>query len=168
MKKFAANVFIVVVMAFIIQWMFIRYVPNIVYRIAVHRSGHLTNQWINAGKTDASLRRVVLPNPDFVYSALFYDVSGKDIVVSGVLPDSGYASISFYDARCQPYFVYNNLSPDHTGKFSLTLSHQESMGSHEVHAQTNKGVMICRFLMKGDNDLQRMKSYQSQLSSQLK
>lgn len=168
MKKFAANTLIVVVLAFIIQWMFIKHVPDIVYKIAVHRSGRPANQWINAGKTDAGMRRVVMPNPDFVYSAFFYDVNEKDVVVSGVLPDSGYASVSFYDDRCQPYFVYNNLSQDHTGKFSLTLSHQESTGEHEVHAKTNKGVLICRFLMKGDSALQRMKDYQNQLTSEVK
>lgn len=168
MKKFAVNALIVVVLAFIVQWMFIKYVPNLVYKIAVHRSGKSCNQWINAGKTDAKMRRVVMPNPDFVYSALFYDVNEKDIVVSGVLPDSGYASISFYDDRCQPYFVYNNLSSDHAGKFSLTLSQHESTGPHEVKAKTNKGVLICRFLLKGDSAFQKMKDYQHQLTSELK
>jgi hypothetical protein len=168
MKKFFVNALIVVVLAFIIQWMFIKYVPDIVYKIAVHRSDKPCNQWINAGKTDAGMRQVVMPNPDFVYSAFFYDVNEKDVVVSGVLPDSGYASVAFYDDRCQPYFVYNNLSRDHTGNFSLTLSHQESTGPHEIQAKTNKGVLICRFLVKGDSALQKMKDYQSQLTSEVK
>ena len=168
MKKFAVNALIVIVLAFITQWMFIRYVPNLVYKIAAHRAGKPGNHWIHAGKTDAGMRRVVMPNPDFVYSAFFYDVNEKDIVISGVLPDSGYASISFYDNRCQPYFVYNNLSEEHKGKFALTLSQHESTGPHEVKAKANKGVLICRFLVKGDSAFQRMKDFQNQLTSELK
>jgi len=168
MKKFAFNALIVALLTFIIQWLFIKYVPNIVYKIAVHRSGRQCNQWINAGKTDAKMRRVVMPNPDFVYSAFFYDVNEKDIVVSGVLPDSGYASISFYDDRCQPYYVYNNLTQNHTGKFSLLLSQKASNAENQVQAKTLKGVLICRFLVKGDSAFQKMKEYQSQLSSAYK
>ena len=109
-----------------------------------------------------------MPNPDFVYSAFFYDVNEKDVLVSGILPDSGYASVSFYDDRCQPYYVYNNLSQGHIGKFSLTLTQQTANKTDEVHAKTNKGVLICRFLLKGDSAFQRMKDYQNQLTSELK
>jgi uncharacterized membrane protein len=168
MKKFAVNALIVLVLAFIIQWMFIRYVPNVVYRIAVHRSGETGNQWIHAGRTDAKMRRVVLPNPDFVYSALFYDIRESELEVSGVLPDSGYASVSFYDDRCQPYYIYNNLSAHSTGKFHFKLSMKPSNSANEIHAKTNRGVLICRYLVKGDSSYQRMKDYQRRLSCDMK
>ena len=42
------------------------------------------------------------------------------------------------------------------GKFALTLTHKESSGPRDIHAVTNKGVLICRFLQKGDSSLQRM------------
>ena len=167
MKRFLVNVTIVAILAFIVQWALIRYVPNIVYKIAVHRSG-VNNKWVNAGKTDAHMRKVVMPNPDFVYSALFYDVSDRDIVVRGVLPDSTYASVSFYDDRCQPYYVYNNLVPGHTGAFHLTLSQKDLAGSNDVKAKTTKGVIICRFLVKGDSTYHLMKEHQSQLMCEVK
>ena len=165
MKKFAVDALIVLVLAFIIQWLLISYAPDIVYRIALHRIKGQTNQWINAGKTDAGMRQVVMPNPDFVYSALFYDVNEKDIVVSGVLPDSGYASIAFYDDRCQPYYVYNNLDSGRTGKFSFTLSKHRADDNNEIHLKTNRGVLICRYLLKGDSAYQKMKEYQNRLAA---
>lgn len=163
MKKLAINTFIVLLLALIIQWLFIRYVPDIVYRIAVRRSGR-TNEWINNGRTDARMRRVVMPNPDFVYSALFYDVSDHDLDLSGVLPDSGYASVAFYDDRCQPYQVFNNLGADHHGKFHFLLSPKSSSGQDQIQAKTQKGVLICRYLLKGEGAYQRMRAYQSQLT----
>src|ERR1039458_2237355 len=118
MKKVLTGIIIFCIIAFATQHLFIKYVPNLVYKIAVKRVDHNFNHWINAPKTDASMRRVVMPNPDFVYSALFYDVKDSDITISGILPDSVYGSVSFYDNRCQPYYVYNNLNPVRKGAFS--------------------------------------------------
>lgn len=166
MKKFAVNVLAVLILAFIIQWMFIRYAPNIVYRIAVHRAGKI-NQWIHNGHTDARMRRVVLPNPDFVYSALFYDINENDLEIRGILPDSGYASVAFYDDRCQPYYVYNNLTSGHAGPFHFALSLKPSSAENKIHVKTKKGVLICRYLVK-DGDYERMKEYQSHLACSAK
>jgi uncharacterized membrane protein len=167
MKKFAVNALIVLLLAFITQWLFIRYVPDIVYRIAVHRVS-FTNQWIHNGHTDARMRRVVLPNPDFVYSALFYDLGDKELDLSGMLPDSGYASVSFYDDRCQPYLVYNNLSANHHGQFHFILSSKPSNAENEIQAKTRRGVLICRYLVKDARDYEQMRSFQSRLRCQLK
>jgi hypothetical protein len=168
MKRFAVNALIVALLAFIFQWALIRYAPDIVYRIAVHRTKGQGNQWISAGKTDAKMRRVVMPNPDFVYSALFYDVNAKDISVSGVLPDSGYASVAFYDDRCQPYYIYNNLDHKRTGKFNFKLSKAAPLGTNDIQVKSGRGVLICRYLMKGDSGYQTMKEYQSQLTCEVR
>jgi uncharacterized membrane protein len=168
MKRIVVYALIVALLAFIFQWMFIKYVPDLVYKIAIHRTNGQSNQWINAGKTDAKMRRVVMPNPDFVYSALFYDVTDNDLSVSGVLPDSGYASVAFYDDRCQPYYVYNNLDPMRTGKFNFRLSKAAARSSNDIQVKSARGVLICRYLMKGDSSYQKMKDYQSQLSCEVK
>ena len=168
MKRFAVDALIVALLAFIFQWMFIKYVPDLVYKIAIHRIKGQSNQWISAGKTDAKMRRVVMPNPDFVYSALFYDVNDKDISVSGVLPDSGYASVAFYDDRCQPYYIYNNLDRKRTGKFNFRLSNAAPRSTNDMQVKSGRGVIICRYLMKGDSSYQKMKAYQGQLSCEVK
>ena len=121
MKKALIGLIIFCLVAFVTQRLFIKYVPNLVYKIAVKRVDHNFNHWINAPKTDASMRRVVMPNPDFVYSALFYDITDSPVAISGVLPGLSYASVSFYDDRCQPYYVYNNVDSIRIGKFEFTL-----------------------------------------------
>lgn len=168
MKKLIIGLTIALLVVFITQLLFIKYTPDLVYRIAVRRAGGSLNHWINAPKTDASLRRVVLPNPDFVYSALFYDVSKKDVIVSGVFPDSSYASIAFYDDRCQPFFVYNNLAEKQKGNFRFELSKDDRTGPGQLKPKMNKGVIICRFLMTTDSSYQKMLAYQQLLKSELK
>lgn len=164
MKRLITVVFSILVLALLVQWLVIKYIPNVVYKIAVHRSGNDFNRWINAGKTDAGMRRVVLPNPDFIYSALFYDVSGKDIILTGNFPDSTYASVAFYDNRCQPYYVYNNLSDNRKGQFRFQLSKKSANGPNQLQAKTGRGVVICRFLVKDSSKYEKMRAYQQQLA----
>jgi uncharacterized membrane protein len=163
MKKIVTWLTLFLLIAFISQWVIIKYLPNIVYKIAIHRVHNNFNTWINSGKTDAGMRRVVMPNPDFVYSALFYDVSDRNIKVSGVFPDSTYASISFYDDRCQPYYVYNNLDSARTGKFELDLVKDGTNDAHSVKVKTERGVIICRFLKSTDSSYQQLVPYQKML-----
>jgi uncharacterized membrane protein len=167
MKRKIIYIVAFLVLVFCTQWLVVKYLPNLVYRIAVHRAGE-TNKWIAAGKTDATMRRVVLPNPDFIYSALFYDVNDKDLVIMGVLPDSMYASVAFYDNRCQPWYVYNNLSKNRTGQFWFQLSKRGLKGTNQIQAKTNKGVIICRFLVGTDSLRSKMVDYQHSLVSSMK
>src|SRR4051812_49422051 len=89
---------------FAIQHLFIAYLPNIIFAIAKHRSAKPLNTVIYAPKTDAKLRRVVLPNPDFIYNACFYDASKSDLLITGEFPDSTqFASLAFYGDNVQPY-----------------------------------------------------------------
>jgi hypothetical protein len=167
MKKGYLYVVVFISIAAVTQWAAIKYIPNLVHAIAVHRVKKI-NVWVNAGKTDAAMRKVVMPNPDFIYSALFYDVNSHDITVSGYLPDSGYASVAFYDDRCQPYYVYNNLEPNHTGPFTFSLSSRLVKVIHGLHPLTNTGVIICRYLLKSDTAFARIKNYQGELRSEVR
>jgi uncharacterized membrane protein len=168
MRKVVTWVIVFLLVAFLTQWAVIRYFPAVVFRIAIHRIDNKFNVWINSGKTDASMRRVVMPNPDFVYSALFYDVTNKDVKVSGVLPESTYASVSFYDDRCQPYYVYNNLDSARTGKFEFSLVKSETTDAHSVHVKSDRGVLICRFLKSTDSGYQQLVPYQKMLQAEVK
>ncbi len=167
MKRLYIPVLFFIAIALLTQWLVIKYVPDMVHAIATHRVP-ITNQWINNDKTDARMRRVVLPNPDFKYSALFYDVTQHDIIISGTLPDSAYASIAFYDNRCQPYYVYNNLSPERKGHFEFQISKNATTGAKQLQPKTNTGVIICRYLVKNDSAFNVMKGYQQQLACTIK
>lgn len=164
MRKTVVAVIAFSLVAWFTQWAVIRYFPELVFKIAVHRTHHQFNHWINAGKTDANMRSVVMPNPDFVYSALFYDINDKPVTISGILPDSTYASVSFYDNRCQPYYVYNNLDSNRRGKFEFTLVKDGILNHREVPVKTSKGIIICRFLKSTDSGYQQLVTYQKTLS----
>ncbi len=167
MKKGYLYFVVFIAIAAVTQWALIKYIPNLVHVIATHRVKQ-RNEWINNGRTDASMRTVVMPNPDFVYSALFYDVREHDIVITGTLPDSTYGSLSFYDDRCQPYAVYNNLTPNHTGRFSIVISKDALKGANGIKAQTVQGEILCRYLLKGDSAYAKTRALQSQLACVVK
>jgi uncharacterized membrane protein len=162
-RTFSLLLFFIAIAAFT-QWVVIKYIPNAVHAIAVWRV-HKTNEWISNNKTSDSMRTVVLPNPDFIYSALFYNVREHDLTVNGVLPDSVYGSVAFYDDRCQPFYVYNNLDSTRKGAFHFLLSSQTSTGDNQVKAKSGTGVIICRYLVKSDSAFAAMKQLQSRLSS---
>ena len=66
-----------VAIVFVTQHLFIVFAPNLIFIIAKHRSGKPLNTVIIAPKTDAKLRRVVLPNPDFIYNDIKLEVSSQ-------------------------------------------------------------------------------------------
>ena len=167
MKKIVLPALVFIAIALLTQWLVIKYVPDMVHAIALNRVP-LRNRWINNDKTDARMRRVVLPNPDFKYSALFYDVNEHDITISGILPDSTYSSVAFYDDRCQPYYVYNNLSTEHKGRFQFRISKKTADGVKQLQPKTNTGIIICRYLVKNDSAFNIMKAYQQQLVCSVK
>jgi uncharacterized membrane protein len=135
---------------FAVQYLFIASIPNLVFFIAKHRSGKPLNTVIQAPKTDAKLRKVVLPNPDFVYNAVFYDVCKSDLIVSGEFPDSSqYCALAFYGDNAQPYRVINNLKTN-SKSFKFHLSQKKS-DSITVVSPTSQGALLMRILVT-DNE----------------
>jgi uncharacterized membrane protein len=149
MKKGVVALLIVVCVAFITQFLLIYFLPQIVYKVGVMASKKPYNTLINAPKTDSRLRRVVLPNPDFIYSAVLYDVSEHDIVLTGEFPDTAqYASIGFYGNDVQPYRVINNIDAG-SGRYSIRLTTSEKTPTNKfvVKAKTAKGSILIRMLV---------------------
>lgn len=164
--RYIAMAIAVLVLAFTVHRMVIRYVPNMVFAIAKQRSAQPLNTVIHAPKTDAKLRRVVLPNPDFVYSAIFYDVSQHDLVISGELPDSSqYACIAFYGDDMQPFYVVNNQN-GLNGEYQFRLS--KNAGSKDdltrIQAKTMQGSVLVRLLYTNAQQENAARSIQKQLS----
>lgn len=165
--RYIATIFAVGVLAFTVHRMVIRYVPNMVFAIAKQRSAQPLNTVIHAPKTDAKLRRVVLPNPDFVYSAIFYDVSQHDLVISGELPDSSqYACIAFYADDMQPYYVVNNQK-GLIGAYQFRLS--KDAGSKDdltrIQTKTTQGSILVRLLYTDTLQEARARFFQKQLTA---
>jgi len=132
--------------AFVAQYLFIAFLPNLIFVIAKFRSEKPLNTVIHAPKTDAKLRRVVLPNPDFIYSVCFYDASNKDILITGELPDSmQYCCLAFYGSNVQPFFVKNNKVG---GKQHLKLRMSTvNRVSYDLTTPTKQGAILMRILV---------------------
>ena len=146
MRKIAFRLLLFAVLVFTVQYLFVRYVPAIIFGIAQYRKPEPVNTVYHAGKTDASLRKVVLPNPDFIYSAVFYDLSHNDLLITGELPDtSQYCSLAFYDDNMQPYYVRNNLQ-GFKNKYTIRLSSVNRV-VRTLRAKTKQGSVLMRVLV---------------------
>jgi uncharacterized membrane protein len=146
MKKYLKPVILFVAIVVVTQYYFIAFLPNIIFAIAKFRSGKPLNTIIQAPKTDAKLRRVVLPNPDFMYDACFYDVSKNDLLITGEFADTTqYCSLAFYAANVQPYYVMNNLQ-GFKKKYSLRLSSVARVNGC-IKTPSTQGTLLMRVLV---------------------
>ncbi len=136
---------LLVVLVVVLQHLMIVYLPNLIFMLAKHRSDKPLNTVIHAPKTDANLRRVVLPNPDFVYSACFYDVGKADLIITGTFPDTTqYCSLSFYGSDVQPYHVINNFQ-DSARTYNFRLS-KSLITEGDIQSPGRQGVVLMRIL----------------------
>ncbi len=144
---------------FVVQYLFIAYIPDLIFAIAKRRSEKPLNSVIHAPRTDAKLRRVVLPNPDFIYSACFYDASENDLMITGEFPDSTqYGSLAFYGSNIQPYLVMNNQNGRKT-KFKLRLTSVSRVHS-DIISPNKQGAILLRMLAVDSAQIQKALSLQ--------
>ncbi len=157
-RNYIIRTIVFLAIVFAVQYFFIASVPDIVFFIAKYRSGKPLNTVIQAPKTDAKLRKVVLPNPDFVYNAVFYDLSKSDLIISGEFPDtSQYCSLAFYGDDVQPYQVMNNLtSQPRTFRFHLT----QRNGNTVVVSPSNQGAILMRLLVTSEEQYKNARRLQ--------
>lgn len=147
MKSYLKPIVLFALIVYGTQYILIAYLPNLVFAIAKYRSGQDLNTVIVAPKTDAKLRRVVLPNPDFVYDACFYDVSKNDLLITGEFPDTTlqYCSLAFYGDNVQPYYVMNNLQ-GFKRKYSVRLSSVNRVNGC-IRVPSKQGAVLMRVLV---------------------
>jgi uncharacterized membrane protein len=146
-------------LVFATQHLFIAYVPAMVFAIAKQRKPQPMNAVYHAGKTDASLKKVVLPNPDFIYSACFFDLSKNDLLITGEFPDtSQYCSLAFYDDNVQPYYVRNNLQ-GFKNKYVIRLSSVNRV-QRTLRAKTRQGTVLMRILVTDSAQMANAKRIQ--------
>ncbi len=146
MMTLLKRVVLFAVIVFAVQYLFIAAVPSLVFAIAKVRKPQPMNTVYHAGKTDAGMREVVLPNPDFIYSACFFDLSKNDLVITGEFPDtSQYCSLAFYDDNAQPWYVRNNLQ-GFKNKYSIRLSSVNRV-VRTLRAKTKQGTVLMRILV---------------------
>ena len=129
----------------------IHYIPNIVYAVFHYKLEKNQNIKDNEIKhfdipSDQS-RNVVMPNPDFLYSTIFYDLSEKDLNINANMPDSTYWSVSFYKPNTINWFVKNDQEFV-TNNLDLTLTFNDSGSENVIKSPVKKGFMIIRILVE--------------------
>ena len=100
-----------------------------------------------------------MPNPDFLYSTIFYDLSEKDLNINANMPDSTYWSVSFYKPNTINWFVKNDQEFD-TNKLDLTLTLNDSKSENVIKSPVKKGFMIIRMLVE-KKDKKSIESYRT-------
>jgi len=98
-------------------------------------------------------RVIPLPNPDFLYSTINYDLKENVLKISGVVPDSTYWSISAYQENTTNYFVENEekvktkfeyyLAPEGSTSEVLKNVPKEKI----IYSPTTKGLILFRYLV---------------------
>lgn len=106
-------------------------------------------------------RLVALPNPDFLYVAMGYDVRKHDLEISGRFPDSSYCSIAFYDTDTRNYFIKNDKEGDDY-KILLTNNgtHSYDTEYQPVYANSSRGFILVRILITDPSQVEYMKEIQ--------
>jgi uncharacterized membrane protein len=138
----------------------IAYLPNFIYnkvhKISLEKTGADNVLSYPDLPTDSS-RSVVLPNPDFLYISCFYDISKNPIHFKGILPDSSYWSVAFYQPNTINWYVKNDTQYP-SNQLDLVLvkkgtDYKYDFKQSEIAASpTNKGFMLIRILVTDNSD----------------
>ena len=147
----------------------IHYIPNIVY--GVFHNKIEKNQDIGDNEIkhfdipNYKSRAVVMPNPDFLYSVSFYDLSSGDLKLKGNMPDSTYWSVSFYKPNTINWYVKNDKEFN-SNRLELNLTINNTKGENIIHSPVKKGLMIIRILVenKDQNSIDYYKSLQKSIT----
>lgn len=98
-------------------------------------------------------RTVPLPNPDFLYSSINYDIKGEILKIFGKVPDSTYWSISAYQSNTTNFFVANDDQVDGTFEYYLVNEGSTSKILKDIpkekiiYSPTGRGLVLFRYLI---------------------
>ena len=145
-------------------------IPFLIQKKVLASTGIRINSIKYSDKPTPENNRVVpLPNPDFLYSLIGYDVTDSILKITGPIPDSTYWSISTYQGNTTNYFVLNNRQIKNHFEFYLV---KEGYTSHLIdtipksriiYSPTNKGVVLFRNLLSKAYSDSRLAELQHQV-----
>ncbi|MDA8588861.1 DUF1254 domain-containing protein [Flavobacteriaceae bacterium] len=169
MKKIFFYLWILLIMSVCSYNLTIHYIPNIVYEVFHNKIEK--NQSIGDNEIrhfdipNHKSRDVVMPNPDFLYSVSFYDLSSGDLKLKGDMPDSTYWSVSLYKPNTINWYVKNDKEFN-SNKLELNLTINNTKGENIIHSPVKKGLMIIRILVenKDQNSIDYYKSLQKSIT----
>jgi len=151
-----------VVFYFLTLWATPYYVQ---YKIAKNRVSE-TNVVRFAEKPSEKNRVVPLPNPDFLYSTIGYDLENKVLKITGSVPNATYWSISGYQANTTNYFVANDKQLDSKFEYYLAKEGSTSAALKDVpkekiiYSPTTRGLVLFRYLISKAYPLEKLTQLQ--------
>ena len=107
-------------------------------------------------------RMVALPNPDFLYVALGYDLRKSDLILSGKMPDSTYYSLALYDTDTRNYFRVNDRQcPEKEYAYRLsTRDREQEDGIPVIVSPGPVGFLLIRILITEPSRVDYLKEIQ--------
>lgn len=155
MKKLAL---ILIISAIIAHFATIILIPHIVmlgYYVKMKHMGVEANRIYHAPLINASMREVVLPSPDLLYSYCLYDVSSAAVLVTAEIPENTYWSVSFYDSATNNFFTLNDSSVKREARILLVkdLSQAKNLNATIVVAKSEKGLILFRIFIPNESIL---------------
>lgn len=122
--------------------------------------------------TGKSPKVVPLPNPDFLYSNINFDVSDSILKISGLVPDSTYWSISGYKANTTNFFVINDTAVSGEFEYYLVKKNAASLKLAQIpqekiiYSPTNTGVILFRNLISKAYSTERLTEIQKTVKTE--
>lgn len=151
-KSIFALVLVVIAVSFyyLTIWATPYYVQN---KFASKSEGYINTPRFGEQPNAENSRVIPLPNPDFLYSTINYDLKENILKISGIVPDSTYWSISAYQENTTNYFVENEekvkskfeyyLAPKGSTSAALKYIPKEKI----IYSPTTKGLILFRYLV---------------------
>ncbi|REH00479.1 DUF1254 domain-containing protein [Flavobacterium aquicola] len=145
-----AVVLLAVVFYYLTIWVTPYYVQN---KIASQRSPDVNTLRFAKRPSPENNRVVPLPNPDFLYSSINYDIKDSVLKITGKVPDSTYWSIAAYQSNTTNFFVANDSQAD--GNFEYYLAEEGSTSAllkdipkeKIIYSPTASGLILFRYLI---------------------
>ena len=162
MKKTARWVVSTLALAALIHLVTIAIMPHFLMARAMAKlaSGTGYNVLTHPDRADASDRDIVRPSPDLAYSVCVFDVSHQPLRITAPVR-RGYMSFSLFADNTDNFFVVNDQQVA-GGRIDIVLEgpgspkSDVSDGAQVVRAPSNKGVILFRRVIPGDEEYARI------------
>ena len=134
------------------------------------KSGKPLNEPVFSEVVTDKERRVVMPNPDFLYVVMGYDLKDHPLHIRAQMPDSTYYSIAFYSASTKNYYVQNDRqTPDKKVDIILAKEGETIRGDHPaskiVYSPGRFGSMLVRILICDSTQIPYLQKIQHSLTA---
>ena len=152
-------------MSFFFYKMTIKFTPNVIYsKVTTNMLGQSNiqeNELRLLPFPDEDSRAVVMPNPDFAYISMFYDLADGPLKITGQMPESTYWSVAMYEPNTSNHYVKNDMQYGSSDlKIVISSSnqtHPDIDGLENIISPTTEGFLLFRILGTERSESERKK-----------